>query len=129
MREELDSGSSRTFRDTFDRFFIRVMEKGTSVIPVPSATNSVKDSMSPKFSGKLWIFGQPEMSKVFRDFTLQMLFGSLLSFLQFLRFSETSLLRLPIEKCTSANFMQPLSIKSSTFGRFKKLGVLVRNCE
>ena len=64
--------------DNFLSLFNCPTDEGSCLIAVSSASSSVKDSITPKCSGKFSSLEHILMSRVSRDFKLQMLSGRLI---------------------------------------------------
>ncbi|KAK2986979.1 hypothetical protein RJ640_024877, partial [Escallonia rubra] len=91
---------------------------------IPSARNTLKDSIILISSGNWSRLEQPEIISVSRTLSLPMVLGSFLSLLQPSRFNETRLVsRSPIESWTSTKLLHSLRINLSRLGSIENSGI------
>ena len=93
-----------------------------------SASDSVKNSISPMYSGNFLSYEQPAIIKSLRDFILLMLSGRFFRPWHPSRFKKTRFVKFPIDWCTSTKLEQFFRI---SFSRLElcKFGVLIRYWE
>lgn len=116
-------------RDNFVSFIKLTMLGGSCVIVISSVWNTDKECISPRSSGNLSIFEQPEMLRFWRNFNLQMPLGTLRSLFQSCTFIWTSLWRHPTDWSMYFSPEQSSRISFSRLGSFEKSGVLIRRRE
>jgi hypothetical protein len=125
IKEEL--GGTELFRrnDNLLTYFNCPIEERNCSVSIPSASSSVKDSISPMRSDNFSSCEHPEIFKCLRDFTLPMLLGRIFSLQHPSRFKITRLFKFPIDGWTSTKLEQPFSF---SFSRLElcKFGVLIR---
>lgn len=93
---------------------------------VSSAVRVINDTISPKSSGKVLSFEQPERIRVSRDFNMEKPFGRDLRHLQSFKFIKMSAFSSPMVGCNSTKLLQSLSFSVSRLGSFENSGVYVR---
>jgi hypothetical protein len=96
-----DDGASRLklypHNDNFLTYFKCSIEDKNCSFSIPSANSSVKDSRSHKRSGNFSRCEHPEIFKLSRDFTSQILSGRIFSLQHPFRFKKTSLFKCLID--------------------------------
>ena len=75
----------------------RSIEEGNSFIAIPFKSSLFKPLTFPRFLGKLSKLKHLERSRDSSDFKLQMVLGRQISFPQYIRSSQTSFLRNPMD--------------------------------
>ena len=98
------------------RLVKRSIDEDNSFIAVPLKSSIFKPLTFPRFSDKLSKFEQLERSRDSSDFKLQMVLGRQISFPQYIRSSQTSFLRNPMDGWSSRNSSQPVELISQDFG-------------
>ena len=106
LLDGLDNRKSHPLKDRFLRFFKRMMDEGSPLIPIPLTFNTSRPSMFPKISGNLSSLEQPDKLRVFRDIKLQIALGKLVRFLHSLRSSFVRLV-----KCSNNNDRSFITVK------------------
>ena len=75
----------------------RSIEEGNSFIAIPFKSSLFKPLTFPRFSGKFSKLKHLERSRDSSNFQLQMVLGRQISFPQYIRSSQTSFLRNPMD--------------------------------
>jgi hypothetical protein len=97
IKEELGGGELYPPNDNLLTCFNCPIEERHFSFSIPSASSSVKDSISPMRSGNFSSCEHPEIFKHSRDFTLPMLSGRALRLQHPSRFKKSRLVKFPID--------------------------------
>jgi hypothetical protein len=97
IKEELGGVELSPRNDNLLQCFNCPIEERNCSFSIPSASSSVKDSISPMRSGNFSSCEHPEIFKHSRDFTLPMLSGRALRLQHPSRFKKSRLVKFPID--------------------------------
>jgi hypothetical protein len=97
IKEELGGAELDPHNDNLLTCFNCPIEERNCSFSIPSASSSVKDSISPMRFGNFSRCEHPEIFRVSRDFTLPMLSGRIFRLQHPSRFKKTRLVKFPID--------------------------------
>jgi hypothetical protein len=97
IKEQLGGAELYPHNDNLLICFNCPIEERNCSFSIPSASSSVKDSMSPMHSGNFSSCEHPEIFRVSRDFTLPMLSGRFFSLQHPFRFKKLRLVKFLID--------------------------------
>jgi hypothetical protein len=97
IKEELDGVELYPRNDNILTCFNCPIKERSYSFSIPSASSSVKDSISPMRSGNFSSCEHPEIFRVSRDFTLLILSGRFFSLQHPSKFKKTRLVECPID--------------------------------